>query len=126
MAAFSEFEVYDHFIGAGALGNPLYSWWNAVTTASGIDDNGEAHEGWTMEVVCGDPDDEKDLRTVSLSGPVIFAAIVACASGHLASVGSTLAEECALFILRPEYTDFDAASADSVLQVAAFGEVIFG
>lgn len=126
MAKFSHAEVYDTFIGAGALGSPLCSWWNAVTTVSGIDDNGNAHEGWTMEVVCGDPDDEKDLRTVSFSGPVIFAAVSACARGDLESVSQELSDECALFILRPECTDFDAASADSVLQVAAFGEVIFG
>jgi hypothetical protein len=123
MAKFSHAEVYDTFIGSGALS---YPWWGGVSAECGIDDNGDAHEGWTMEVVCGAPDDEKDLRVVTFSAPVIFVALSACARGDLESVSQELSDECALFILRPECTDFDAASADSVLQVAAFGEVIFG
>lgn len=121
MTEFKESDVFDHFIGSGAL---AWEWWHE-TGHSGIDERGDAADGWHIEVEFG-VDGEDEVYPMVLDAHRIWKAIAACASGHLSTVSSTLAEECTLFILRPEHVDFDADTADQVLQVAACGKVVYG
>lgn len=120
MAKFNQSDVFDHFIGSGALS---WEWW-AETGHLGIDERGDASDGWYVEVEFGVPG-EDEVYPMLLDAHRIWAAVAACASGHLNTVPRALAEECTLFIFKPEATDFDAATADQVLQVAACGQVIY-
>lgn len=117
----SDSDLYDMCIGSGAL---TYEWW-AVDSTLLIDDNGNAHHGWQMEVSFG-VEDEGDIIEAILDGPRLWAAILACSTGQVAGVSVATREECNTARFHPDMADFDAAIADEIMQVAVCGTAIYG
>lgn len=118
-------DTWDYFIGSGALS---YGWYDV-----------ESHrpEGDDWIVRFRDATCPEDKRVYVLDHKRVMVALVKCARAYLRHVEgtplpvwckyvsvSTLREAYA-FLADPDYADFDAASADQVLQVAAFGEVLY-
>lgn len=112
----------DVFIGSGALS---YSWWELVEM-QGISHPDNADD-WHVTVTV--LDDDTPGKRYTFNHAEIMKAVRKIAAGRvpgLPSDGITV-RECRTFIFDgPEESDFDAESADNVLQVVAFGEVVYG
>jgi hypothetical protein len=116
-------DTFDHTIGAGAL---QWSWWlDAKTT--GIDGDGQADDGWTVALTVDDGPESAPTTTVVLGHSEIMSAarkIMAGNAGRFVSDATRVA--CRDLIFAADEADFDANTADELLQVAVLGEVVFG
>lgn len=111
------------FLGSGALSYPWYSKVDISNTRDGgwelsfaQYDIAQATEGETSEHTVSDADLLKTVRKIASKD-----------GENVPYLGSRVRTECQTLIFKGwEETDFDADMADQVLQVAAFGKVIYG
>lgn len=118
-------ETHDHIMGSGALS---YPWWTDVdcdhklTFAMGR----EAPDGWEFTIEADNPTEEGTVKA-TVSHADIMRAIRKIIDGKAGKyVSETCRKECRKMIFDLDYVDFDADTADQVLQVAIFGEVHYG
>jgi hypothetical protein len=121
-------DTCDHFVGSGAL---QYGHWDIV------EDNSEA-DAWLITVRdgCAGPQDNPE-RVYTLDHDHIMSAVGTLARGWieyaltgykpglLDSAGLETMRQCALFLIDRDACDFDACTADEVMQWAAFGHVYY-
>jgi hypothetical protein len=111
----------DHFLGSGAL--DFHPWYTNISTTDATDT-----ESWTLTFT--DPADEP-ADDVAATERTITHADIMRAVGQIADgtveMREEYREECQLFESGElDAVDFDAISADVVIQVAAFGKVVYG
>lgn len=113
----TQFDTYLHILGSGAL---MYPWYIEITnnvTASWDDEAG--HDGWEVTFM-------EDGRKV-INHRAIMRAIRQCAGKKRPRhVSDACAREARNFLLDRDATDFDSVTADEVIQVAVFGQVVYG
>lgn len=118
-------QTHDHIFGAGAL---TYEWWEDVHRDHFPDSMGDVPDGWTIAVKAENPMVEgsvtKFVNHWSLLGAMH--AIAHPMEPWGVEAGESARQECRAFLFDPEQSDFDADTADIVLQVAVFGKVHFG
>jgi hypothetical protein len=118
-------QTYDHILGSGAL---QWEWFWQHQDTTGYDSETtnvtpDWSETWTM--YDGDHDDSDHVTTVKFDHQNICAAIVKIAAGEVIQVSGECEKQCAQFLVDPDYADFDACSADEVLQVVAYGHPVY-
>jgi hypothetical protein len=114
-------DTYDHMFGSGALS---YSWWRGTKT-TGVDGaTRRASDDWSIKVTCEDGNDGEITVTVDHATVLRAARKVIDSPPKYGS--SALVQECKHLIFDNDETDFDANSADELLQYICLGEVVFG
>lgn len=121
--------TFDHFIGAGAMqwewyGRPRY---HGVPDQS-LDQPDSAYVGWAVDFVQTDDDGPGEARRLDHAS--IMRAVWQLAWAADPGVRHATVINCRLLLATdgedvPDEVDFDADTADTVMQVAAFGEVIY-
>lgn len=122
----TEKDTYDHIIGSGALS---YSWYTDVESSSVpanvISDHPADYAGWWVRWV-----DEEDKKQYTVDHGSVLGAMrrmmKARDNGRPEYVSDTASAECRHFLFDRDDCDFDAGTADEVIQVAAFGHVVYG
>lgn len=116
--------TWDHFIGSGATSYPWY----------GVESHRPERDDWILRFRASD---DETGRVYVLDHTRVMRTLVKCARAYLRHVDGTALpawcqyvsvstlREAYVFLADPDYADFDAASADEILQVAAFGKVIY-
>ncbi|MFM9367610.1 hypothetical protein [Streptomyces sp. Da 82-17] len=115
-------ESYDHIMGASP---DYWSWWNLDSNVGGLDG---APDDWIVKGTIENPyEDSPAELPVQLGHVEIVRAIRKIAAKKAGKYVSASAQKsCSDFIFRREEADFDAGTADEVLQVAVLGEVVYG
>lgn len=113
-------DTYDIFIGSGAL---AYSWYQNIT-------EGEPTEAdpWTVTFTRDGGDGPEGEHTISHKTVMRAVRRIASKDGaEIRFLAKDVRKECQALVFKgPEEVDFDSDKADQVLQVAAFGEVVYG
>lgn len=115
-------ETYLMFIGSGAL---TWEWYSEVGVT------GKDTDEWTLSFRDGAEyaDQPEKGKQYKITHADVMRAVRKIADGKVGSLtpgNSATVRECRALIFKGvDETDFDAASADNVLQVAAFGEVVY-
>lgn len=119
MSAPTPFETNLHIIGSGALG---YAWYQVIDTHQPDDINAPeaAYADWSIKVK-----DTEEGDTYLINHCNIMRAIRRAATGS-GKVSDACKREAQNFIFRRDDTDFDADTADQIIQLATFGEVVYG
>lgn len=131
----TQYDTHLHIFGSGAL---VYPWYGEITDTSPDDYLADpaTYDGWTVTFsemdICGTADEHpvhpgaRPVRQYILDHAQILKAIKRAAFGNKAKVSATCAREARNFLFRRDDTDFDSDTADQIIQVAAFGEVLYG
>lgn len=123
MEKISNADLEMHIIGSGAL---TYSWWRAWRPEYDYDlETNDAPEDWAGVLVAENPKGPGRIQ-VDLNGPAIRAAVNKIARGGVKDLNRIVVAECRNLLWHPDDADLDADAADQVLQVIAFGEVVYG
>lgn len=121
----TEKDTYDHIIGSGAL---THSWYQQVQVsgvpADPLSDDLVAYMGWSVSWL--DEDSGKRFTVAHRSVLRAMSDMLKAKDKRPQYVSDAAARECRNFIFDRDETDFDAATADEVLQVCAFGKVVYG
>ncbi|MCM1967775.1 hypothetical protein [Streptomyces sp. G1] len=114
-------ESYDHILGASP---DTWPWWDLASNVQGL----SVPDGWVVEGTIENPyDDNPAHLPVRLGHVEVVRAIRRIASGKGGKhVSPSAQKSCSDFLFRREEADFDAGTADEVLQVAVFGDVVYG
>lgn len=126
-------EIYDHILGSGCLTYPWYS--DVIVEQVPL---GDAH--WAIIVYGEDPDDSDEVVSVHLTPTMVLDICERIkddvydnkyGTSYIYGVTPETRRECGNLLIAAcedadDDTDFDAASADQLLQVLLYGEVIFG
>lgn len=115
-------DTFDHIIGAGAF---TFPWWAGTVTTGYHRASGDADPDWTVRVTTTDEDIPGRPLRFLVSHEVIMAACARVADG-IVSASPDLREQCRALLHDPQGADFDAVTSDALLQVIAFGEIIYG
>lgn len=114
-------DTFDHMLGSGALS---YSWWHAVDV-NGIEPNGyDATPEWSAVITADNGDGGEVTKTINHATVLKAARQVMVKLPQYGS--SALEREVRNLIFDADETDFDACSADELLQVMVIGEIVFG
>ncbi|MCX4687324.1 hypothetical protein OG401_23980 [Kitasatospora purpeofusca] len=118
-------DVWDHIIGAHGLS---WDWWSECRGTDGWDYQGDAPDGWGMAVKLDNPNADGRL-SFTLDARVIMRAIRKIANKGVdgpshAQPSDACVRECRALIFKGD-ADFDAATADEVLQVAVLGRIVY-
>lgn len=120
MARITPQDTETHIMGAGAT---AYSWYLDSEWNYEYDDDLNAPDNWERTYQMEDP--EKDgAITVTVNHDVLMITMRKIANSE-GSTSRTCIEQCKRFLADPEDADFDADSADEVLQVLAYGRVVY-
>lgn len=112
-------ETFGHILGACP---DSYSWWDLDSNVAGQN----VPDDWEVKGTVDNPDGGPALP-VQLGHVEIVRAIRKIASNKAGKYVSRSAQKsCSDFIFRRDEADFDAGTADEVLQVATLGEVVYG
>jgi hypothetical protein len=121
-------ETFDHMLGSGATS---FTWW--VNCAIFNVRDGKAQDDWEAILTCDDGNDAtKTLRlnheSVMKAAREILRNYLSdqATSEHVPHVPHTVIRECAHLVFDADETDFDADSADCLLQLMVLGEIPFG
>jgi hypothetical protein len=114
-------DTFDAIFGAGAM---MYSWWiNAEYT--GIDSAGTIQtKDWTVKVTAENGDGGESTVVIDHKAILKAARQIIKAAPKYAS--DALVRESRNLIFDADELDFDANSADEILQVLVLGEIVFG
>ena len=129
LTAPTEQETFDHIFGSGCIS---YGWWaSARSTVGGWDFSHPAPNGWALEVEVDNPEGEGDTLKIVVDHKALMRAIRAIAGRTIKTVaaqqpGPQCLTECRNFLFNRDAVDFDADTADQVLQVACLGAVFYG
>lgn len=128
----TEYDTYVHFAMSGALS---YSWYTNIAdnkeNVSILDEAG--HTGWSIALV-ERGDDEATCRKYNIpvrpgTAYILDHATLLAAIQRIAdTVGLVCRDalrECRNFLTDRETADFDADTADQVIQVALFGQIFY-
>jgi hypothetical protein len=114
-------DTFDSLFGSGAM---MYSWW-IDAEFTGIDSGGHIQTiDWTAKVTADDGNDGETVATIDHKAILKAARQVMKARPEYAS--DALVRECRNLIFDADELDFDANSADEILQVIVLGEIVFG
>jgi hypothetical protein len=108
-----------------------FSWWRGVDRWHVWDDNTEPFADWYACLLAEDTEDEdRDVR-VDINHRIVMRA-----ARKIASMGADEMErkyisnacqrECRHLVFNPDECDFDAATADELVQYIAYGRVVCG
>lgn len=113
-------DLYDIFIGSDALDR--YPWWELQDD----EDDRPVPDDWYVIVDVGDDISGTERRR--LDAARLWMAILACATGKIASVDAIAAVKCRLVTegTSLDRIKIDPPTADTVMQVAVYGQVQFG
>lgn len=122
----TEQDTFMHIIGSGALS---HSWYTEVESADvftdAASDKPEDFVGWWVRWV-----DQEDNKQYTVDHGSVMGAMrrmmKAKDNGRPEWVSDTASAECRHFLFDRDECDFDAETADEVIQVAAFGHVVYG
>jgi hypothetical protein len=112
-------DTWDHMFGSGAT---TYSWWLKLKF-TGVHD-GEVEPGWSCELTCDNGNGGRKTKIVSHVVVMSYARHVM--SHDIEYIGEATKRECRNLVFDADDVDFDAASADNLLQYIVLGEVVFG
>lgn len=123
MAAITASYTHDMIMGSGALAHPWYR----------VDhfpaEPGEAEDTWALTFTEFDVDSgsfERNQHTITHADVMRAVRNIASKDGE-ELVNSSVRSECQALVFKgADAVDFDATKADVVLQIAAFGKVIYG
>lgn len=120
----TQYDTHLHIFGSGAL---MYSWWNLVKDTSPGDYLADpaTFDGWEVTVSEYNLEKHESRRPVTLNHGKIMAAIRR-ASKAQGKVSDSCAREARNFLFNRDDTDFDSDKADQIIQLAMFGEVVYG
>jgi|HubBroStandDraft_2_1064218.scaffolds.fasta_scaffold570944_1 hypothetical protein len=107
-------DTFDHILGTGAF---TYDWWLTADIADADTPD------WAATVTGGEPGATK---TATITHEVVLKTARAILGKRPQYASDALARECRNLIWAADETDFDAASSDELLQVAVFGQIIYG
>jgi len=114
-------DTFDHMIGSGALS---YEWWHAVDV-NGVKANGyDAEDDWSAVISADNGDGGEATVTINHAAVLKAARAVIAKPPRFAS--DALVRECRHLVFNADETDFDANSADELLQIMVLGEIVFG
>jgi hypothetical protein len=119
----TEQEIFDAIFGSG-FGQ--YSWWRKIAlSGSVLDDDYQAPDGWIVNVIVDDPDDDdKAFRKLVRASDIITACENIVTDG---TMPSRFVNECSNLIYDADELDMDAEDADTLMQYVMFdGEIIYG
>ncbi|MGW5773129.1 hypothetical protein ACWEVY_28755 [Streptomyces longwoodensis] len=123
----TEQQSYDNIFGVGGF---TYSWWEGRARAWKWewDGRGDVPDGWAYVIKADNPTAEGSIERVVNHWALIGAmnAIAHPDEPWGVDAGPVTARECRAFLYDPDEADFDAGTADAVLQVAVFGAVHYG
>lgn len=107
----------DAFLGSGALD---YSWYQKIVIE-------ETDTSWTLTFADLDDEPVKDEQSIyTVTHKSVLKAVAKIASGQKRA-GDRCRDDCQLMVDGSmDDVDFDADTADQVLQIAAFGKIIYG
>jgi hypothetical protein len=106
-------------------GLEFYSWWRGMSASWDLRAP-EAPDDWCWTVKVSEPNGG-GVRTALVTHSVLMGAMRTIAQGGgRRFVTEECRSQCRAFLDDPEESDFDAALADEVLQVATLGEVVYG
>lgn len=121
-------DTFDHMFGSGATD---YSWWGELIF-DGMQDNGyDPTENWSVTLICEDGFDGTKSATVN-HGSVLEAAreivrMYLCKDeAGKPQVNDDCVLACAMLVFNADDCDFDAGTADCLLQIMVLGSVVFG
>lgn len=112
-------ETYDHMIGSGALS---YTWWRDCTTTGETD--GAVTDDWTATLTAEDGATGED-KVVTIDHKTVLAAARKAMADSREDVCRATLRECSHLIFDNDATDFDAGTADELLQLIVFGEIVY-
>ena len=114
-------DTFDSLFGSGAM---MYSWWiNAEFL--GIDSGGHIQtDEWTAKVTAENGDGGE--TTVTIDHKAILKAARQIMKVRPEYASDALVRESRHLIFDADELDFDANSADEILQVIVLGEIVFG
>lgn len=113
-----------HIMGSGCV--EAYSWYvRAQRNFVYGGDEFTAPDGWSYDLTMESGESTPD-KTVIVDHDKIVDAMRLIADGNVHNVSTECERACTAFLHDPEDADFDACSADEVLQVLAYGEVVYG
>lgn len=127
----TEQDTWDHFIGSGALS---YGWYAEVDGDWGEFDYQDGRKRWQVTFEDGEAEDDAESKQFTLDHGTLMTVVKDLAHKWIdgyepvegyAEPHSETRRQCAQFLADKEYTDFDAATADQVMQVAAFGKILY-
>ena len=112
-----------HFMGSGALS---YTWWEDMRpnyNAAVMD----APNNWEFKGIAGYPEDRTE-EVITLNHATLLKAIRKVSrKGSELGVSPVTISECMTWIFKgPDDCDFDAGMADEIMQIVAFGTVVYG
>lgn len=119
MPKITQQDTYDHIFGAGF---DYLSWWGPIRP--GWDQREEAPHGWYVIVPVLDGDNQ--WKKVLVTHSMILSAMRKLAEGDVKYATASVAEGCRDFLNDPSDADFDASTADEVMQIVTLGEVVYG
>lgn len=122
-------DTFDHMFGSGATS---YSWWGELIF-DGMQDNGyDPTDNWSVTLICDDREKE-GVVTKTVNHEVVMEAAREVLRMYLSKepegrpqVPHTVVRECAMLLFDADYVDFDADSADCLLQIMVLGSIVFG
>lgn len=116
----TEQDVFDHIMGAGAF---TFPWWYDVEYAGieGLD----VHDFWSATIWVENPDDGLETIIFAVDHAQIMATLDVIANAAPEYVSRETVKQARLLLNDPDEADFDACTADEVLQVMAFGDVVY-
>lgn len=107
----------DHMLGSGALS---WSWWlNAAVT-------GADTPAWEAALTIEDPYEEGKTRTAVVSHDVVMTTARLIVSDRPQYASDALVRECRHLLADADEADFDASSANELLQVIVLGKIAYG
>lgn len=124
MKAISPNDTASLVMGTGALS---YVWW-FVDDVTGVDLVNGCDDDWSVTVRECDPDDGPFGPPRVITHAVMVRAVRRIVTGGVGEMDgqSITRRECRALVFKgADETDFDSVTADNVLQIAAFGELIY-
>lgn len=116
----SQQDSYLHIFGSGF---DMYDWWGQIRPE--WDQREDAPHGWS--VLVPHQDGNNAWRRTLVTHSVLLSAMRRIADGRVNRyVTDSAKQACRDFLRDPEDADFDANTADEVMQVACLNEIIFG
>jgi hypothetical protein len=112
-------DTWDQIFGSGATN---YPWWLKIKF-TGVHD-GKVEPDWSCEVTCDDGMD--DRKTTVVNHAVIMKAARYVISHDIQFMGQAAKRSCRNLVFDADEADFDAVSANNLLQYIVLGEVVFG
>jgi hypothetical protein len=108
-------DTFDHMIGAGAF---QWEWWHGLRVT------GEDTPEWTATVTIDNGDDGEVTKTIDHK--TVMAAARRFMSNPPKYSGDAARQACRDLVFNRDEADFDADSADQLLQFIVLGEIVFG